>query len=73
MKKLKLFLFILVSLFWLSECREKEKYSEYKIVSKTNPGTLDCYFVARCKDKPEIKFYYPCEKYKVGDVFKVEF
>lgn len=62
-----LFLFLL-----LASCK-KETYSVYTVASKTQPHTYDCYYVARSGvEKPELKFYAPCDKYKIGDTFKVQ-
>ena len=69
MKKL-IFSLLLIASFGCK--KESDNFSTYKINSVKRPGTFACEFLATSPGKPEIKFYAECEKYKVGDTFKVE-
>ena len=52
--------------------KESDSFSVYRINSVKRPGTFACQFTARSTGKPDLVFWDECEKYKVGDTFKVE-
>jgi hypothetical protein len=71
MKNLKLFLFILISLCWFTDCTKKESFTTYKVSEVKNVGALDCRITATSPGKTNIVYYGDC-KTKIGSTLKVQ-